>query len=725
VGGFPGGRIHLSWTDSAANETYFRIERSIGDRTNYAYLTTVGANITEYDDTTVSPDRTYWYRVQACNAEGCSAQSKESYNVSFATGSVPNLDERYMLFLVNESRADPAAYGHPSYTPLPPVAYNTLLNYAAHSHSQAIINSDFTIGHCYPEDPDHPEIVFRCPSERARDVGYHGGVSENLIAGHDGWEAAAGAHQAFMDSEGHRNNILDPGAKEAGMGHAYDPNQGSTWPGQYTYTFCGWNPVSLSALPSGIVVPYWGREGTRFTFLVNFYNEGGTGPKQAHVVIDGVAHSMSLRHGTASNGSYAYETTLPAGHHAYHFEFSYGSGQSARLPTSRDYDGPDVEVGDAVLEVPGEFATLAEALAYAKGDVIVQLAAGTFDETTPIGVPTPGIWIQGAGIDETVIRGDGTGHVLEASVDALIRDLTITGGGSGYFESGLWNTRGHVEVRNCRFTGNNVGIFTWCFSPDCDAVVTVRNSIFDHNARAAIDANEHGVHHLVNNTIVANGRGAVLNNPGSVIENTIIVDNAGDGLAGIGSATARYNDVWGNGRNYSGIEAGTGDIGVDPLFVDAGAEDYRLQASSPCRDAGNPASEYDDLDGSRNDMGAYGGPHAIVDLASWASSPGLAEGAFTVSWEGRATAGIESYDVQYRIGDSGLWTDWLVHTTSTSAQFGPFDPVSPVYGTTYYFRSRALDSLGRVEEWPTAPDTQTTVTSSIETVYLPLVTRVR
>jgi hypothetical protein len=112
-------------------------------------------------------------------------------------------------------------------------------------------------------------------------------------------------------------------------------------------------------------------------------------------------------------------------------------------------------------------------------------------------------------------------------------------------------------------------------------------------------------------------------------------------------------------------------------------------------------------------------------LASWASSPGLAEGAFTVSWQGYATVGIESYDLQYRVDDTGPWTDWLIHTTSTSAEFGPFAPVSLVPGSSYYFRSRALDSLGRVEEWPIVPDTQTTVTSSVETVYLPLAARDR
>jgi len=34
------------------------------------------------------------------------------------------------------------------------------------------------------------------------------------------------------------------------------------------------------------------------------------------------------------------------------------------------------------------------------------------------------------------------------------------------------------------------------------------------------------------------------------------------------------------------------------------AHDYRLQTGSPCIDAGDPSSAYNDPDGSRNDMGA-------------------------------------------------------------------------------------------------------------------------
>ena len=602
IGGFPGGKIRLAWQDNASNETGFHIERSKDMNGFYTLLTTAAPNTTVYTDATVQPDVTYWCRIAAYNNDGLSAYSNESYNVAFAADAVPNFDEQYLLVLINEARADPAAYGYPSYSPRPPVVYNALLTYAAHSHSQAILNSDFAFGHLDPAG--------RGPSERARDVGYSGGVSENLIAGGNGPSSVESAHQAFMDSGGHRDNILDVNAKEAGLGHTYDPNKGSTWHGQYTETFCGWNPATLPALPSGIVVPYWGNAQTEFTFLVNFHNAGGYSPTQALVVIDGTPHNMTLRHGSAYNGSYQYKTKLPKGKHSYHFEFIYGAGQSACLPTDGDFDGPDVEVDRAVLEVPAEHNTIKEALAYATTGMIVQVAASTYAETTPLIVPN-GVKLIGIGPDRTTVQGNDSGHVLEAHGQSLIEGLSITGSGGGYFESGIWNTSGALTIHNCRFTGNSVGMFSWCFQDDCGAVVTVTNSIFDHNTRTAVDANDPPLHRLINNTIVGNGHGVVLNNQASLAENNIIVQNSGNGLVGNNkNPTVRYNNVWGNDNNYSDLSPGIGSISADPRFV--GGNDYHLQAGSPAIDAGNPAPAYNDPDGTRNDMGAFGGPGAMV-----------------------------------------------------------------------------------------------------------------
>ena len=57
--------------------------------------------------------------------------------------------------------------------------------------------------------------------------------------------------------------------------------------------------------------------------------------------------------------------------------------------------------------------------------------------------------------------------------------------------------------------------------------------------------------------------------------------------------------------DYLGIN---GNISSDPLFVDPNHDDYRLQTESPCLHSGDPQKIYNNPDGSRNTIGAYGGP---------------------------------------------------------------------------------------------------------------------
>lgn len=720
AGGFPGGQIRLSWTHQAPNESYFRLERSKNKPNNYTFLADLPANTTVYTDTTVRLDTTYWYRVQACNQAGCSLPSKDSYSVSFAAETLPNQDERYMAFLVNEARADPAAYGYPVYPPRPPLAGNPLLTYAAHAHAQAVVNSGFTISHCHPASNDG-STEYRCPSERARDVGYPCAVSENMVRGSGGWEGVEAAHRLFIDSPAHRENMLDSAAQEVGMGYAYDLDKSATFPGQYVQTFCGLDPALPQALPAGVVVPYWGRATTSFTFLANFYNPAGTKPQQALVIIDGQAYKMELRHGVPANGSYAYTTTLDRGPHTYFFRFKYGEGQDARLPAAGVYTGPDVEVGQAVLEAPDEYPTLAAALAEAKGDVIIQLAAGTFAEKTPLILNLPGIQIRGAGLDKTIIQGRGSGHVFEVEAAATLRGLTLTGSGSQTFDSALWHTRGQLKVHQVRVTGNNRGLFTYCFTPGCKAIAKISNSIFDHNAGAALEANAPGRHQLLNLTIASNGRGVVLNHLASRVVNSIIVGNTNEGLAGPAQKFpyVRYNNVWDNGKNYEGLEPGDHNISRPPRFEAETQGDYRLEVGSLCINAGHPAAQYDDRDGSRNDLGAYGGPQAPVSLNSQVSVTPREEQAYIVSWQGYASEGVQSYDIQYRLGYDGSWQDWLSQTTATSALFGPAEPVIVPGEGVYYFRSRVRDASGNIEAYPVEADAYTGL--EVISVYLPII----
>ena len=70
-------KISLSWTDNSNNETGFKIQRKTGPTGTYATIATTAANLTAYNDTTVTDGRLYYYEVSATNTAGDSAPSNE------------------------------------------------------------------------------------------------------------------------------------------------------------------------------------------------------------------------------------------------------------------------------------------------------------------------------------------------------------------------------------------------------------------------------------------------------------------------------------------------------------------------------------------------------------------------------------------------------------------------------------------------------------------------
>jgi len=84
------GKVNLTWTDNASNETGFRIERCAGSSTctSFSLIATVAANVTSYSDTGLSTNTTYRYRVRAYNVAGDSAYSN---TVTTAPTSTPTV----------------------------------------------------------------------------------------------------------------------------------------------------------------------------------------------------------------------------------------------------------------------------------------------------------------------------------------------------------------------------------------------------------------------------------------------------------------------------------------------------------------------------------------------------------------------------------------------------------------------------------------------------------
>ena len=59
--------LTVNWSDNATNETNYVVERST-DGTNFAVIATLGANVTSYGDSGLTPNTLYYYRVKAINA---------------------------------------------------------------------------------------------------------------------------------------------------------------------------------------------------------------------------------------------------------------------------------------------------------------------------------------------------------------------------------------------------------------------------------------------------------------------------------------------------------------------------------------------------------------------------------------------------------------------------------------------------------------------------------
>ncbi len=196
---------------------------------------------------------------------------------------------------------------------------------------------------------------------------------------------------------------------------------------------------------------------------------------------------------------------------------------------------------------------------------------------------------------------NGGGGMLNSSNPALRNCMfsgnlvTISAGQGG----GMYNSS-NPTLRNCGFFGNSVptgsskggGLFNQAGNP------TLTGCTFSGNK--------------------ASSGGGVYRYAGSpTLRDCIVWGNTSSGLYGTG-LVATYSDVQGG-------FAGTGNINVDPRFVDAdGADndpntwadnDYHLSLASPCINAGDPAFVADpnetDLDGNprvllgRVDMGAY------------------------------------------------------------------------------------------------------------------------
>jgi hypothetical protein len=97
-------------------------------------------------------------------------------------------------------------------------------------------------------------------------------------------------------------------------------------------------------------------------------------------------------------------------------------------------------------------------------------------------------------------------------------------------------------------------------------------------------------------------------------------------------------------------------------------------------------------------------------ISSMTALPATSPANISLAWSGSDTlSGLATYDVQVRAGIGGTWTDVFTNTSATSTIY------NGVAGMTYYFRARAKDVAGNVEDWAPDYDTYTLVDTDAPT----------
>jgi len=242
---------------------------------------------------------------------------------------------------------------------------------------------------------------------------------------------------------------------------------------------------------------------------------------------------------------------------------------------------------------------------------------------------------------QTVVQSGG-GGMYNHSSNPSITNTTFSGNRGSSSGGGMQNVSSSPNITNTAFSGNRAntggGMDNSSSSPSITNTTFSGNSA--NNAGGGMN-NAFSSPSITNTTFIGNLAtffGGGMYNDGSApsITNSTFAgnsaNNGGGGIRNFNSSNPmiRNSILWGNGSEIAndasnptvsfsiiqGGYSGTGNLNADPLFVNAAAGDFRLQACSPAIDAGtNTGAPTTDLDGNARvdaiagggtvDMGAY------------------------------------------------------------------------------------------------------------------------
>ena len=302
------------------------------------------------------------------------------------------------------------------------------------------------------------------------------------------------------------------------------------------------------------------------------------------------------------------------------------------------------------INVPADYATIQQAVDAAAAGDTVQIGTGEFNE--PLVTLHAGVTLQGAGPGETVLHGEILFEDFSAGPGVVIRDLTVDGAGLAPTLPGavtIQNGQGTVTgtvIQNHTRSGIRFAAGSWgeargnvvrrnrngIQADEGDQPVTIADNVVAFNRMEGIVDHMRSGTRILHNTIIGNGfsQDATFGGAGIVsapetdaeLRNNVIVSNNGGIFVDDVGPTQSNNLVWGNAIDYLVLSNGSpggvpstaasGDVGLDPMFVDAAGGDFRLKAGSPAIDRGLASSssptDFDGVarpQGTAPDLGAF------------------------------------------------------------------------------------------------------------------------
>ncbi|NUM61692.1 MAG: hypothetical protein HUU44_06020 [Ignavibacteriaceae bacterium] len=261
-------------------------------------------------------------------------------------------------------------------------------------------------------------------------------------------------------------------------------------------------------------------------------------------------------------------------------------------------------------------------------------------------------------------------------------------------------TRSTITNNEIKLISGSEGIFLHSFLSDSNWVYN--NLIYTDLAGYAVYTN--GSNYLQINNNYAKGNFLFYGlsiGPNHTVKNNVVTDSEGGvEVWGTQNLVYKFNDVWNNDENYAGYNPDTTNLSVDPMVVNddtaQGELDFRLQMFSHLIDTGDP--NILDKDGSRSDIGLYGGPYGesyfYIDLPPRTPvnlTANIDSNIVTLKWNKNTEADFSYYNLFYDT-TKNFQIDSTKLVSSQPDTFYYF--VIPPETDSLYFKLTAIDNQG-------------------------------